>query len=154
MPIHIVAGLLSGLARQPDHPDTARAWEQIDVVFQRYNNEDISMAKIPAWTSIENLCDQAILKHPNRTHEGRSYTNRLHKTNPPNAPPTMWELHKPEELSQLSAYSLGIYDAGLGQPNLTEMFSPAAMNFGFSNSDIDTVFFNLNENNEFPSIDI
>lgn len=154
MPIHIVAGLLSGLARQPDHPDTERAWQQIDVVFRRYNNEDISMAKIPAWTTIENLCDQAIGKHPGRSHEGRSYTNRLHKSNPPAGPPTMWELHKPEDLSQLSSCKLGFYDNSLSHSNLTEMLSAPGMNFGFTNSDIDTIFFNLNEHNEFPSIDI
>ncbi|CAM1511760.1 Fc.00g092730.m01.CDS01 [Cosmosporella sp. VM-42] len=152
MPIHVVAGLLSGLARQPDHPDTDRAWEQVDVVFRRYNNENISMAKIPAWNSIENLCDRAMQKHPSRNHEGRAYTNRIHKNNSPHA---AWEAQqKPEGISYDSMCSVDMYDNGISQPSLTQMFSTESMSVGFSASDIDTIFFNLNENNELPSIDI
>lgn len=151
MPIHVVAGLLSGLARQPDHSSTDRAWEQIEVVFQRYNNEDVSMAKIPAWISIEKLCDQAMLKHPDRVHDGRSYANRLHKTE---SSMPFWEPQKPGGTSQIGICAVESYDQKAFQPSLSDMFSAEATNFGFTTTDIDTLFFNLNENNEFPSIDI
>jgi hypothetical protein len=79
MPLHAIVGLLSGLARQPDHPDTERAWAQADAVFRRYNTDAITMSKLPAWHAVETLCDQAMAQHPSRCHDGRAYAERIHR---------------------------------------------------------------------------
>ncbi|KAH7142141.1 hypothetical protein EDB81DRAFT_653210 [Dactylonectria macrodidyma] len=151
MPIHCIAGLLSGLARQPHHPDTDRAWTQIDVVFQRYNNEDISMAKIPAWKFIEDLCDQAMLKHPNRAHEGCSYIKRIHNAG---LPPTACEPHRAEAVWCDGMCSFRSHENTMSQPNLSQIFCMGATNLGFTFSETNHIFFSLDENNEFPTTDI
>ncbi|KAH6867503.1 hypothetical protein B0T10DRAFT_419731 [Thelonectria olida] len=143
IPIHCIAGLLLGLARQPDHADTDRAWKQIDVVFQRYNNEDISMAKILAWKSIENLCDQAILKHPNRVHEGLSYVRRIHNIS---SPVTTWEPHN-------DMGSIDLCENIIRQPDLSQRLSTEALNSDVSTSDINAIFVNLDQNNELLPLD-
>ncbi|KAH7116464.1 hypothetical protein EDB81DRAFT_767483 [Dactylonectria macrodidyma] len=140
IPIHCIAGLLSGLARLPSHADTDRAWAQIDVVFQRYNNEDISMAKTLAWNSVENLCDQAMLKHPNRVHEGRSYVKRIHKNG---SPMTAWEPHRAGAVSYGGMGSIDLSERIIRQPDVSQRFSREAMNSDFSADGIDAIFFNL-----------
>ncbi|OLN95814.1 hypothetical protein CCHL11_02766 [Colletotrichum chlorophyti] len=72
-----VSNVLLGLAQQPNHPITDRAWRQVNIVFRRHNNEDISMRKFAAWRVIEALCDQAMLYHKQRSHDGAWYTRRL-----------------------------------------------------------------------------
>ncbi|EXF86439.1 hypothetical protein CFIO01_00136 [Colletotrichum fioriniae PJ7] len=72
-----ISNILIGLAQQPKHPVTDRAWRQMNVVFRRHNNEDISMRKFAAWRVIEALCDQAMLYHKQRSHEGAWYAQRL-----------------------------------------------------------------------------
>ncbi|TDZ15645.1 Aurofusarin cluster transcription factor aurR2 [Colletotrichum orbiculare MAFF 240422] len=76
MPITI-SNVLIGLAQQPNHPITDRAWQQMDEVFRRHNNDDISMRKFAAWRVIEALCDQAMLYHKQRSHERAWYARRL-----------------------------------------------------------------------------
>ncbi|KAL6411921.1 hypothetical protein AUP68_04300 [Ilyonectria robusta] len=148
IPIHCIAGLLLGLARRPDHGDTDRAWKQIDVVFQRYNNEDISVAEVLAWNSVENLCDQAMLKHPNRAHEGRSYVERIHKT----APVTAWEPHRSDAVSYEGMGFSGL-DENIRQSNLSHRFLGEGMDSGFSTGDIEALFFNLDKDSEFLPTD-
>lgn len=46
-------------------------------MFRRHNNENISMRKFAAWRVIEALCDQAMLYHKKRSHEGAWYAQRL-----------------------------------------------------------------------------
>ncbi|KAL0768947.1 hypothetical protein CaCOL14_008255 [Colletotrichum acutatum] len=72
-----ISNILIGLAQQPKHPVTDRAWRQMNIVFRRHNNEDISMRKFAAWRVIEALCDQAMLYHKQRSHEGAWYAQRL-----------------------------------------------------------------------------
>lgn len=148
IPIHCIAGLLLGLARRPDHGDTDRAWKQIDVVFQRYNNEDISVAEVLAWNSVENLCDQAMLKHPNRTHEGRSYVERIHKT----SPMTAWEPQKSHAV-RYDGMGFSSLDENVRQSNFSHRFSGESMDSGFSTGDIEALFFNLDQNSEFLPTD-
>lgn len=73
----LISNVLIGLARQPKHPITDRAWRQMNIVFRRHNNEDISMRKFAAWRVVEALCDQAMLYHKQRSHEGAWYAQRL-----------------------------------------------------------------------------
>ncbi|TQN66472.1 Aurofusarin cluster transcription factor aurR2 [Colletotrichum shisoi] len=73
----LISNVLIGLARQPKHPITDRAWRQMNIVFRRRNNEDISMRKFAAWRVVEALCDQAMLYHKQRSHEGAWYAQRL-----------------------------------------------------------------------------
>lgn len=151
MPLHVIAGLLSGLSRLPEHRDTDRAWEQIDAAFQRYNNDEVSMAKVPAWHSIETLCDQAMLQHPNQKHEGRSYIKRMHTARPVAGA----EMHKMAGMPCGGVYGIEMYDQSLRKHGLEEMASAeATISMGFSDSDIDAVFFNVNGEDEYLSIDI
>lgn len=155
MPIHVIAGLLSGLARQPDHPDTDRAWEQIDIVFRRYNNDDISMAKIPAWHAIEALCDQAMAQHPAQPHEGHSYTKRVHKH--AHSPMTDDSDHLKTTVSPMMLGDMSMYGADMSEPTLSQMFSSTgpAMSMGFPTSGPnDLSFFNITADGDFPSLDI
>ncbi|KAJ0154259.1 putative transcriptional regulatory protein [Colletotrichum tanaceti] len=73
----LIANVLISLARQPKHPITERAWRQMNIVFRRHNNADISMRKFAAWRVVEALCDQAMLYHKQRSHEGAWYAQRL-----------------------------------------------------------------------------
>lgn len=77
VPWHSVGRLLTILAELPAHADTDRAWRQVDVIFQRHNNDEFSTAQIPAWRVVERLCDQAMLVHSSRVHIGYSYAERL-----------------------------------------------------------------------------
>ncbi|KAF7553442.1 hypothetical protein G7046_g7097 [Stylonectria norvegica] len=147
MPLHVIGGLLSCLARQPDHIDTDRAWEQIEVVFRRYNNEDISMVKVPAWHAIETLCDEAMLQHPNRVHEGCSYVQRVHKKNPVGARATM-------DGKSRGLYDVDLYESDMGHTTLPGMFSVQATNPNFSADDIESIFFHTHGDHEIPSLDI
>ncbi|KDN67082.1 hypothetical protein CSUB01_01725 [Colletotrichum sublineola] len=81
----LISNTLVGLSQQPKHPITDRAWRQINIVFRRHNNEDISMRGFAAWRVIEALCDQAMLYHKQRSHEGAWYAQRLDKTRPTTA---------------------------------------------------------------------
>ncbi|OHW98797.1 C6 transcription factor [Colletotrichum incanum] len=76
----LISNVLIGLAQQPKHPITDRAWRQMNIAFRRHNNEDISMRKFAAWRVIEALCDQAMLYHKQRSHEGAWYAQRLDQT--------------------------------------------------------------------------
>ncbi|KAH7134247.1 hypothetical protein EDB81DRAFT_94426 [Dactylonectria macrodidyma] len=151
MPLHVIAGLLSCLSRQPDHRDSDRAWEQIGAAFRRYNNDGISMAKVPAWHSIETLCDQAMLQHPNQKHEGRAYTKRMHTSRP--LPGT--EMHKLAGMPCGGVYGIDVYEGGPRKQG-PDQVAPAevTISMGFSDSDIDAVFFNVNGEDEYLSIDI
>lgn len=147
MPLHVMAGLLGCLASMPDHRDTDRAWEQIAEAFRRYNNDDVTMAKVPAWYTIELLCDQAMLVHPNQKHEGRAYTKRTHAS------------HHDKTVGVAAGcagvYGIEMYDDALQkQQSLVEVASAEAMSMGFSDSDIDAVFFNVNADDDFLSIDV
>ncbi|KAJ3962930.1 hypothetical protein N0V92_000366 [Colletotrichum tropicale] len=73
----LIYNVLIGLRDQSNHPITDRAWRQINVVFRRHNNEDISMRKFAAWRVIEELCEEAIHYHKQRSHQGAWYTHRL-----------------------------------------------------------------------------
>ncbi|KAK2031332.1 hypothetical protein LX32DRAFT_613796 [Colletotrichum zoysiae] len=73
----LISNTLIGLAQQPKHPITDRAWRQVNVAFRRHNNEDISMRNFAAWRVIEALCDQAMLYHKHRPHQGAWYARRL-----------------------------------------------------------------------------
>lgn len=77
MPMNAIVGILLGLARRPEHPSTERAWRQMDVIFHRYNNDSISMKAMSTWHAVEALCDQAMLRHPNRQHMGHTYAMRV-----------------------------------------------------------------------------
>ncbi|KAK1979852.1 hypothetical protein LZ30DRAFT_751150 [Colletotrichum cereale] len=78
----LISNTLIGLAQQPKHPITDRAWRQMNIAFRRHNNEDISMRKLAAWRVIEALCDQAMLYHKQRSHEGAWYAQRLDRARP------------------------------------------------------------------------
>ncbi|KAK2055383.1 hypothetical protein LY76DRAFT_628340 [Colletotrichum caudatum] len=73
----LISNTLIGLAQQPEHPITDRAWRQVNVAFRRHNNDDISMRKFAAWRVVEALCDQAMLYHKHRPHRGAWYARRL-----------------------------------------------------------------------------
>ncbi|KAI9158195.1 Bikaverin cluster transcription factor bik5 [Paramyrothecium foliicola] len=118
MPLHVIVGLLSGLAQHPDHKDTDRAWKQVEVVFQRYNNDEITMAKLPAWHVIETLCDQAMLQHQGRVHDGRAYTKRLHQS----AEATGDGEHTPELVTD----NIDLLVPGLSNPYFDQMFDSTA----------------------------
>ncbi|KAI5463709.1 hypothetical protein BGZ63DRAFT_423030 [Mariannaea sp. PMI_226] len=181
MPFHVIAGMLSCLASLPDHRDTDRAWEQIDAAFRRYNNNDVTMAKMPAWYSIELLCDQAMVLHPNQKHEGRAYAKRIHTPQPrPHSQQQRQHSHhqlatgnethnaqihqKGLGLGGISVsvmpcpgvYGIDIYDESLRKHHsmveVTETADP--MNMGFPDNDIDNVFFNANADDEYLSIDV
>ncbi|KAF6806731.1 C6 transcription factor [Colletotrichum sojae] len=77
-----LSNVLIGLAQQPKHPTTDRAWRQVNVAFRRHNNADISMRKFAAWRVVEALCDQAMLYHKQRSHEGAWYAQRLDESQP------------------------------------------------------------------------
>lgn len=77
-----LSNVLIGLAQQPKHPITDRAWRQVNVAFRRHNNADISMRKFAAWRVVEALCDQAMLYHKQRSHEGAWYAQRLDESQP------------------------------------------------------------------------
>ncbi|KAJ0278761.1 hypothetical protein COL940_007096 [Colletotrichum noveboracense] len=78
----LIYNVLIGLRDQSNHPITDRAWRQINVVFRRHNNEDISMRKFAAWRVIEELCEEAIHYHKQRSHQGAWYTHRLDTLGP------------------------------------------------------------------------
>ncbi|KAJ0364055.1 hypothetical protein COL26b_012688 [Colletotrichum chrysophilum] len=78
----LIYNVLIGLRDQSNHPITDRAWRQINVVFRRHNNEDISMRKFAAWRVIEELCEEAIHYHKQRSHQGAWYTHRLDALGP------------------------------------------------------------------------
>ncbi|KAK1993111.1 hypothetical protein LX36DRAFT_587064 [Colletotrichum falcatum] len=78
----LISNTLIGLAQQPKHPITDRAWRQMNIAFRRHNNEDISMRRFAAWRVIEALCDQAMLYHKQRSHEGAWYAQRLDQARP------------------------------------------------------------------------
>lgn len=155
MPIHVIAGLLSGLARQPDHPDTDRAWEQVEIVFRRYNNDDISMAKVPAWHAIEALCDQAMAQHPGEPHEGRAYSKRIHKHGA--QPPVPDDTDHMKNVTPMMMGDIGMYGTDMGETALGQMFSTAGstMPLAFATSGQGGMnFFNMNADGDFPSLDI
>ncbi|KAH6883540.1 hypothetical protein B0T10DRAFT_410917 [Thelonectria olida] len=161
MPLHVIASLLSCLANLPDHRETDRAWEQIDAVFRRYNNDDVTMAKVPAWYTIELLCDQAVILHPNQKHEGRAYMKRMHAQQPP--VPGAAEIHSTEIHHKAGVglavpcagdYGIEIYDDTLKKQSLAEVASAEAMSLRFSDSEIDAASFNINADDDFLSIDI
>ncbi|KAF6833867.1 C6 transcription factor [Colletotrichum plurivorum] len=77
-----LSNVLIGLAQQPKHPITDRAWRQVNLAFRRHNNADISMRKFAAWRVVEALCDQAMLYHKQRSHEGAWYAQRLDESQP------------------------------------------------------------------------
>lgn len=149
MPIHVIAGLLSGLARQPDHADTDRAWEQVEVVFQRYNNEDMSMAKIPAWHAIETLCDQAMAQHPGEPHEGRAYTKRIHKHV---GPSVLDDADRMRSVDPMMVAEGGLFGDDLTNSALGQMFATTdsgPLGFGQGMS-----FYDMNADSDFPSLDL
>ncbi|EFQ32019.1 uncharacterized protein GLRG_07163 [Colletotrichum graminicola M1.001] len=74
---YLISDTLIGLAQQPKHPITDRAWRQMNIAFRRHNNEDISMRNFAAWRVIEALCDQAMLYHKHKSHQGAWYAQRL-----------------------------------------------------------------------------
>lgn len=160
MTLHVTAGLLSCLANLPDHRDTDRAWEQIDAFFRRYNNYDVTMAKVPAWYTIELLCDQAMILHPNQKHEGRAYTKRMHALQPPVLGAA--EIHSAEihhkagvglAVPCAGVYEIEIYDDTLRKQSLAEVAPAEAMSLRFSNSEID-VFSNVNADDDFLLLDV
>jgi hypothetical protein len=73
---NIISSLLVAMTCQPSHPAIPRAWRQIDIVFDRHNNDDVNMSKIPAWKAIENLCDQVMFYYPTMIHEGTPHARR------------------------------------------------------------------------------
>ncbi|KPM45402.1 hypothetical protein AK830_g1210 [Neonectria ditissima] len=150
MPLHVIAGLLSGLSRLSDHRDTDRAWGQVDAAFRRYNNEDTSMAKVPAWHSIEILCDQAMAQHPGQKHQGRAYTKRTHTSRSVGGA----ELHKLVGMPCGGVYGIEMYDESLRKQVLGDVASAEAISLGFSDTEIDAVFFTVNGEDDFLSIDI
>lgn len=79
VPWHSIGRLLTKLAKLPAYAEAERAWRQVDVIFRRHNNEDFSMANVPAWRVVERLCDQAMLTHSSRVHTGYCYTTRLYR---------------------------------------------------------------------------
>jgi hypothetical protein len=163
MPLHVIAGLLTCLTSLPDHRDTERAWEQIAAAFQRYNNDDVTMAKVPAWYTIELLCDQAMTQHPNQKHEGRAYTKRMHAAQQAGSEIHRAEIHhhKVTLMAGVGVPCAGVYgidmydDDVLRKPqSIVEVASAEAMHLGFSDSEIDAVFFNVTADDEFLSIDV
>ncbi|KAK1566430.1 uncharacterized protein LY79DRAFT_572131 [Colletotrichum navitas] len=79
---YLICSTLIGLAQQPKHPITDRAWRQMNIAFRRHNNEDVSMRNFAAWRVIEALCDQAMLYHKHRSHQGAWYAQRLDQARP------------------------------------------------------------------------
>lgn len=77
LPLHSIGRLLTKLSDLLAYADAERAWRQVDVILRRHNNEDFSMANVPAWRVVERLCDQAMLAHSSRAHAGCSYATRL-----------------------------------------------------------------------------
>lgn len=150
MPLHVIAGLLSGLSHLPNHRDTDRAWDQVDAAFRRYNNDNTSMAKVPAWHSIETLCYHAMDQHPSQKHDGRAYTKRTHTSRPVGGA----ELHKLVDMPCGGVYGIEIYNESLRKQVLGEVTSAEAIGLGFSDTEIDAVFFNANGDDDFLSIDI
>ncbi|KAF9872334.1 hypothetical protein CkaCkLH20_10161 [Colletotrichum karsti] len=73
----LIYHVLIGLRDQSNHPITDRAWRQMNVVFRRHNNDNISMRKFAAWRVIEELCEEAMHYHKQRSHQGAWYTRRL-----------------------------------------------------------------------------
>ncbi|KFA63633.1 hypothetical protein S40285_03167 [Stachybotrys chlorohalonatus IBT 40285] len=156
MPLYVIAGLLSSMARQPDHPDSERAWHQVDVVFRRYNNEDINMSKMPAWSAIETLCDQAMERHSGRTHSGRDYTKRVIYEDG-------WEecIDDSDMMKKLSGLMQGTNetpDPGLEIPQLDHQMLPIGslpIGGAYAGSGLDVFdFFNMETDIDFPPLDL
>ncbi|KAH7312433.1 hypothetical protein B0I35DRAFT_480890 [Stachybotrys elegans] len=159
MPIHAITGILAGLARQPNHPETDRAWEQVDAVFRRYNNDEMSMAKIPAWHAIEIMCERAMMQHSQISHGGRSYTRRIiFRGFRENGADGCSEPMK--DLQSMNSGGICILDLDVATPSLTQMLAAAEASSGsmhlggLSGMGDDAADYFMAENHSFPPLDI
>lgn len=78
-----IARLLHSLSQLPNTHKADRAWNQVDIIFQRHNGEDMLMQDVPAWRLIERLCDIAMYAHPSRAHQGTAYVVRQQRPDEP-----------------------------------------------------------------------
>ncbi|KAI5460970.1 hypothetical protein BGZ63DRAFT_405408 [Mariannaea sp. PMI_226] len=163
MPLQVVTIMLTCLANVPDHQDTDRAWEQINIAFQRYSSHGLAMAKMPTWSVIEVLCDQAMALHPNRKHEGCAYTKRMYTSESQQEPQhphheqqvaagnethstpdhqNALSLDNSSSISCTRAGEISAFDENLRkQSEVVELAMTEAMNNGFSDNDIDPYLF-------------
>lgn len=126
----------------------------MDVVFRRYNNDDISMSKVPAWHAIETLCEQAVAQHPTQQHEGRAYMKRVHKHARPSMPDDAEQMKT--TVAPMMLGNMGMYGADMTEPTLSQIFSTTGpgMSMGFPTSGQGNMnFFNMS-GDDFPTLDI
>lgn len=59
---HAIAIILTSLLHRVDDPDVARAWKQIDIIFEDHNRTSLKSGEITLWRLLKRLWAEATVK--------------------------------------------------------------------------------------------